>query len=62
MRQLVYALRFTGRATPASPDGSVLKAATTAPSSTLTSTVGPAGLAGEPGTGGRVARRRSRRR
>ena len=46
MRQLVYALRFTGQATPASPDGTVLKAATTAPSSTVTSTVGPAGLAG----------------
>jgi hypothetical protein len=54
MRQLVYALRFTGRATPASPDGTVLKAATTAPSSTVTSTVGPAGLAGalEPAAGG----------
>ena len=54
MRQLVYALRFTGRATPASPDGTVLKAATTAPSSTVTSTVGPAGLAGtlEPAVGG----------
>jgi hypothetical protein len=31
MRQLVYALRFTGRATPASPDGSVLTVAATAP-------------------------------
>ena len=56
MRQLVYALRFTGRATPASPDGMVLKAATTAPSSTVTSTVGPAGLAGtlEPAAGGKA--------
>ena len=56
MRQLVYALRFTGRATPASPDGTVLKAARTAPSSTVTSTVGPAGLAGtlEPAAGGKA--------
>ena len=30
MRQLVYALRFTGRATPASPNGSVLTVAATA--------------------------------
>src|SRR5829696_4680726 len=46
MRQLVYVMRFTGRATPASPDGMVLKAARIAPSSSVTSTVGPAGLAG----------------
>lgn len=31
MRQLVYAQRFTGRATPAGPDGSVLTVAATAP-------------------------------
>jgi hypothetical protein len=54
MRQLVYAMRFTGQATPAGPDGTVLTVATTAPGSTLTSTVGPAGLAGtlEPAAGG----------
>ena len=54
MRQLVYAMRFTGRATPASPDGTVLKAATTAPSATVTSIVGSTGLAGtlEPAAGG----------
>ena len=54
MRQLVYAMRFTGQATPASPDGMVLKAARIAPSSSVTSTVGPAGLAGtlEPAAGG----------
>jgi hypothetical protein len=53
MRQLVYALRFTGRATPASPDGSVLKVAMTAPSCTVTSIVGPGGLTGtlEPAAG-----------
>jgi hypothetical protein len=46
MRQLVYALRFTGQATPSSPDGMVLTVTATAPSSTVTSTVGPDGLAG----------------
>ena len=46
MRQLVYAMRFGGQATPASPDGSVLTVAAAAPSSTLTSLVGPVGLAG----------------
>jgi hypothetical protein len=45
MRQLVYALRFTGRATPAGPDGGVLAVAATAPGVTLTSTIGPDGLA-----------------
>jgi hypothetical protein len=54
MRQLVYALRFTGRATPASPDGGVLTVVATAPSATLTAIVGPAGLADriEPVAGG----------
>jgi hypothetical protein len=46
MRELIYALRFTGQATPTTADGTVLKAETTAPSSTLTSTVGPDGLSG----------------
>ena len=35
MSQLVYALRFTGQATPASADGSVLGVATTAASSVI---------------------------
>jgi hypothetical protein len=54
MRCLTYAMRFTGQATPASPDGAVLKAAATAPSATLTATVGPAGLRGDlqPAAGG----------
>ena len=47
MRQLVYALHFTGRATPVSLDGSVLTVATTAPSCILTATVEPVGLASE---------------
>ncbi len=46
MRQLVYALCFTGRATPTGADGGVLSVTAIAPSSTLTATVGPAGLAG----------------
>ena len=54
MRQLVYAMRFTGRATPACPDGSALAVTATAPSSAITATVGPAGLDGriEPVAGG----------
>lgn len=57
MRCLTYAMRFTGRATPTSVDGTVLKATTTAPSSTLTATVGPDGLACDlrPAAGGEAA-------
>jgi len=47
MRELIYAMRFSGQATPASADGTVLEAETTAPSATLTSTVGPGGLGGD---------------
>ena len=54
MRQLVYALRFTGRATPASPDGSVLAVTATAASVILATTVGPDGMASDlrPAAGG----------
>jgi hypothetical protein len=54
MRQLVYALRFTGRATPTGADGGILAVTASAPSSTLTAVVGPGGLAGrfEPVAGG----------
>jgi hypothetical protein len=44
MRQLVYALRFTGRATRASPDGNILALSATAPGVTLVSVVSPTGL------------------
>src|SRR4051794_19685365 len=44
MRQVLYAMRFTGRAEPLGDVGNVLKATTRAPSSTLTSSVGPAGV------------------
>jgi hypothetical protein len=46
MRQLLYAMRFSGQAEVASADGMALTAATSAPSCRLTSTVGPDGLAG----------------
>lgn len=44
MRQLVYALRFSGRAAPAGPDGSVLAVTATAPGATFVTAVGSAGL------------------
>jgi hypothetical protein len=44
MREVLYAMRFSGQAEVASADGNVLRAATRAPSSTLTSRVGPNGL------------------
>lgn len=57
MPQLSYAMRFTGRATPNGGDGSVLKAATTAPSSVIASSVGAGGLSGaiDPTPGGNAA-------
>jgi hypothetical protein len=47
MRCLTYAMRFTGRATPVSAAGSVLRAATLASSSILTANVGHDGLTGD---------------
>jgi len=47
MRELIYAMRFTGQAVPASADGTVLRAETTAPSLALTATVDEQGLTGE---------------
>lgn len=46
MHQIVYAMRFSGQATPASPDGNVLRASTTSPSSSITSRVEADGLRG----------------
>ncbi len=46
MRELVYAMRFAGRVVPVGTAGGVLELAATAPSCTLTATVGPNGLAG----------------
>lgn len=44
MRQIIYSMQFTGKATPVREG--VLKATTTAPSCTLTSTAGPEGVRG----------------
>lgn len=44
MREVMYAMRFRGQAEPVGEAGNVLRAATIAPGSTLTSTVGPGGL------------------
>lgn len=46
MREVIYAMRFTGQAEPVGDVGNVLRAATSAPSSAITTTVEPAGLAG----------------
>jgi hypothetical protein len=54
MRQLIYAMRFEGQAEAVGPDGKLLRAATSGPSATITSLVGPAGLTGsvQPTEGG----------
>lgn len=46
MREVLYAMRFSGQAEPVGEVGNVLKAVTSAPSSTLASTVGANGLTG----------------
>jgi hypothetical protein len=46
MRQISYILQFTGRATPQEGEGTVLKATTTAPSSSFTTITGPEGVRG----------------
>ncbi|MFT4036683.1 MAG: hypothetical protein QM692_00780 [Thermomicrobiales bacterium] len=46
MRQIEYAMRFTGKATPASPDGNVLHASTSSPSTAIMSRAGEEGLSG----------------
>lgn len=46
MPDVIYAMRFSGLAEPVGVAGNVLKAATSAPSSSLTSRVGPTGLQG----------------
>jgi len=46
MREVIYAMRFSGQAEPVGEAGNVLRAATSAPSSTLTSRVGADGLTG----------------
>jgi hypothetical protein len=46
VREVIYAMRFIGQAVPVGDVGNVLKAAASAPSSTLTSAVGADGLTG----------------
>ena len=46
MREVIYAMRFTGQAETVGDVGNVLKATTSAPSRTLSSTVGADGLTG----------------
>jgi hypothetical protein len=46
MRQIVYAMRFTGRAAPVGADSNVLRASTSSPSTSITSRVGADGLSG----------------
>jgi hypothetical protein len=46
MREVMYAMRFAGQAEPAGGTGAALRAATSAPSSALTISVGLDGLAG----------------
>ena len=57
MRQLIYSMQFTGQATPVEGSPNVLKAATSAPSCTLTTTVGRDGVSGslQPAAGERAA-------
>src|SRR5579859_4848255 len=54
MRQLVYGMQFTGRAQPVEGSSGVMRASTSAPSCTITSLVGPDGLAAivNPAAGG----------
>ena len=44
MREVIYAMRFRGQAEPVGAVGNVLKAITSAPSSTFTSSIRPDGL------------------
>ena len=44
MREVIYTLRFTGKAAPVGTAGNMLKAATTAPSASFASRIGPDGL------------------
>ena len=47
MQELVYMLRFSGRATPVGPAGSMIKIAATAPGCTFRTTIGLEGVSAE---------------
>jgi hypothetical protein len=57
MAEIIYALQFKGKGTPVPGSPSVIKAATNAQSSTITSTAGPQGVSGSiaPAGGGRAS-------
>lgn len=57
MGQVFYAMQFKGKAVPTNDAGTVLKAATTAPSCTITTIVGIAGVSGslQPMDGGQAS-------
>jgi hypothetical protein len=57
MTQLLYVLQFKGKASPANEAGTILKAATTASSCRVTTTVGPDGVTADlqPAGGGRAS-------
>lgn len=57
MTQILYTMQFKGKAVPANDAGTVLKAATTAPSCTITTIVGAAGVSGnlQPTDGGQAS-------
>jgi len=56
MTQILYTMQFTGKAVPANDAGTILKAATTAPSCTITTVVGANGVRGslQPTNGGQA--------
>jgi hypothetical protein len=55
MKQVIYAMQFTGKAGPG-PSANVMKAATSSPSTTVTTVVGAEGVQGkiEPAAGGKA--------
>ena len=57
MRQIIYTMQFKGQAAPVEGTSGVLKAATTATSCSITTTVGDEGLRGtlQPAEGGKAA-------
>jgi hypothetical protein len=57
MQQLIYAMQFSGQAVPVDGSPGTLRAHTRAPSCSMTSLVGPEGLAGavHPAAGGNAA-------
>ncbi len=57
MKELIYVLQFKGKGTPVQGSPNVIKAATTAPSCTIATTIGPQGVSGSvrPGAEGKAS-------